>query len=167
MIFFVKLTEHPRFPGYFLTENGRVFREMPCTTSTDGYALVKIDGSKAGTRTMRRHTLLAETFIGPRQEGDVVRHLDGDRGNDDLSNLEWGTPKENAADTVRHGRTLRGERQRNSKLTESGVLEIRSRVADGESQTEIAADFGVSLPTINDIMRGRTWGWLKTEDAPS
>lgn len=49
------------------------------------------------------HQLVTEAFHGPRPDGHVVRHLDGDRLNNEPANLAWGTPSENTLDSVRHG----------------------------------------------------------------
>jgi len=50
------------------------------------------------------HQMVAEAFIGPRPPGMQIRHLDGDPANNQLSNIAYGTPSENAFDAVRHGR---------------------------------------------------------------
>jgi len=50
------------------------------------------------------HRLVLETFIGKRPKGMVCRHLDGNSCNNKLSNLKWGTQKENIADAFKHGR---------------------------------------------------------------
>jgi hypothetical protein len=50
------------------------------------------------------------------------------------------------------------------KLTDAKVRDIRWRYDDGiggVTQTELAAEFGVSPSTISDITSGKTWGWLK------
>lgn len=49
------------------------------------------------------HTLVLEAFVGPRPEGMMCRHLDGDPLNNRLENLRWGTREENAQDSIRHG----------------------------------------------------------------
>ena len=49
------------------------------------------------------HVLVLETFYGPRPEGYVARHLDGNPGNNHPGNLAWGTFSENNHDSVRHG----------------------------------------------------------------
>ena len=49
------------------------------------------------------HQLVLEAFVGPRPDGQVVRHLDGNPANNVLSNLAWGTHSENMADAIRHG----------------------------------------------------------------
>jgi hypothetical protein len=73
--------------------------------------------------------------------------------------LSWKTHAENMADKLIHGTHNRGERQGRSKLTEANVREIR-QLNGIFLDREIAAIFGVSRGTINDIMRRTTWGWL-------
>jgi hypothetical protein len=50
------------------------------------------------------HSLVAAAFIGPRPAGMHIRHLDGDKSNNYVTNLCYGTPAENAADGLRMGR---------------------------------------------------------------
>jgi len=54
-------------------------------------------------KTVYTHKLVCEAWHGPRPEGMQCRHLDGDPLNCTPENLRWGTPKENSADTLRHG----------------------------------------------------------------
>lgn len=69
----------------------------------DGYLVVTLH--KEGKRKNRMvHQVVLEAFVGPRPEGMETRHLDGDPKNNHVSNLAWGTPKENSADIDRHGR---------------------------------------------------------------
>lgn len=56
------------------------------------------------TMNARVHWMVAETFIGPRPPGQVVRHLNGDPGDNRVENLAYGTHSENMLDMVRHGR---------------------------------------------------------------
>lgn len=53
--------------------------------------------------TAKVHQLVLEAFVGPRPEGMVTRHLNGDPSDNRLTNLAWGTHAENNADTVQHG----------------------------------------------------------------
>lgn len=50
------------------------------------------------------HRLVLEAFRGPCPEGMECRHIDGNQQNNWLSNLAWGTAKENAEDRVLQGR---------------------------------------------------------------
>jgi hypothetical protein len=51
------------------------------------------------------HVAVLEAFRGFRHPGQETRHLDGDSRNNRLRNLRWGTPAQNIADKVKHGRT--------------------------------------------------------------
>lgn len=61
----------------------------------DGYLLVTLsrNGKK---RTFQVHRLVAETWIGNPDGKPEVNHLDEDKTNNDVLNLEWTTRKENA-----------------------------------------------------------------------
>jgi hypothetical protein len=82
--------------GYYL-KKGRILR--PGLVS-NGYPTVML-GREGGTRTV--HSLVAEAFIGPRLEGQEVRHKDGDRTNPKAANLEYGTRGDNVKDAFKHG----------------------------------------------------------------
>ena len=47
------------------------------------------------------------------------------------------------------------------RLREEAVREIRERRAKGDTYQKIANDYGVSLGTIYNVCKGKTWGWLK------
>ncbi len=75
---------------------------------TNSYPSVKL--SKAGlTKTIYVHELVLLAFEGDRpasSERSEIRHLDGDKLNNKLSNLKYGTTKENAADRKLHSQGL-------------------------------------------------------------
>lgn len=52
----------------------------------------------------------------------------------------------------------------NSKLKENQVISIYENYKNHKhDEFELAEKFGVSITTIYDIVRGRSWGWLKLE----
>jgi hypothetical protein len=61
----------------------------------------------------------------------------------------------NGDDKIRDGTDNSGEKNGLSKLTNAQVLDIRSRT--NQTQQSIADDFGVSLTTINNILKRNTW----------
>lgn len=102
------------------------------------------------------HVLVASAFHGPRPEGQEVRHLDGDPGNDRPTNLKYGTKVENAADRERHGHTCRGQRNGNSRLSDFDADCIRLIYGAKEAtQYELAAMFNISQAQVNNIVLGK------------
>lgn len=124
------IREVPGNPEYFVTSFGQVWttrrrvpvpREGSRVVITDtlrrlseslrnGYISVRLN-----RRTYNINTLVLEAFTGPRPAGMETRHLDGNRKNNDIKNLRWGTPKENQADRIPHGTALRDEKGRYRK----------------------------------------------------
>ena len=77
-------------------------KELVGGWSVKGYKTFLLTvGRKQSTRLA--HHLVLEAFGFTRPDGHQVRHLDGDRTNNSVSNLRWGTSSENNYDRVRHG----------------------------------------------------------------
>jgi len=155
------------FPNYFVTEDGRVWGSRrkhvlkPNLTTTGGYLQVCLcAGGKRKTRKV--HSIVLEAFVGPCPEGMECRHLDGDRTNNSLDNLVWGTAKENAQDRDAHGnwKPAEGEQHGGAKLTESKVKLIRLLYRAKQlkfTQVELSELFGVVPSVICNIVRNRCW----------
>lgn len=105
------------------------------------------------------HDLVLRAFIGPPPSGFEACHGDGDKWNCRLTNLRWDTPSGNHRDRVRHGVSNRGERSGTAKLSRAQVEEIKQRCAQGERQSAVAREFGVSQSLISQIVNERKWGY--------
>jgi len=159
----------PGYPRYAIDESGTILsacgrgcrvavpnrpwsdaKRLKHATGTGGYQYVNLrhDGR---TRVITVHILVLITFVGPRPNGMMCRHLDGNPANNHISNLVWGTASENQNDSIRHGTDSRGGKNGNAKLKASDVLEIRSRAANGEKLSEIAKDFPINSDSIYPI----------------
>ena len=104
------------------------------------------------------HRLVLEGFAGPCPEGMEARHLDGNRFNNRLNNLAWGTRSENARDRERHGNGISGEANPCAKLTRTQVEEMREiRATTRLSHAKIAAMYGVSTMTAYRAVEGVSW----------
>ena len=167
----------PSVRGYAVSDDGRVFtfrlcrgrrggpvREAAQSTLRGGYKYVRIYQGDGNGQHYRLNRLLAELFLPPPAPGqNVVRHLDGNPANNRLDNLAWGTQAENMQDMVRHGRSLRGTRNPNAKMTDNVVRAIRLLRAEGYQLRPLAAFLGMSVEAVEIAANGR--GWRHVEDA--
>lgn len=115
------------------------------------------EDGKRRRRILYIHNLVLEAFIGPRPVGMECLHGDGNPANNNLENLRWGTPLENAADSDQHGTRPRGERHGLTTLSEQQVITIYARLSIGEGSTALAREYRVSHATIYNIAHGKTW----------
>lgn len=130
---------------------GRVL--IPCLAG--GYPRVDLCSDRRYPRNV--HVLVARAFLGPTPPGHGALHFDGDKTNNRLANLRYGTQGENAADAARHGHVSRGETHPGAKLTEVEVVEAKRLARRGCYHREIAERFGVARETIGNIVRGQRW----------
>ena len=105
------------------------------------------------------HRLVLEAFVGPCPTGMECRHLDGNSENNSVENLAWGTHAENCADTVKHGKTTRGERCPSAKLTEDAALAI---LDSKEPHAALAQRYGISTTVVSGIQHRRLWKHLSS-----
>lgn len=81
------------------------------------------------------------------------------------NHLFLGTQQDNVDDRERKGRNKLphslGEEHGQSKLTEVQVLSIRKEYVAGETYRSLAKKYGVTFGAIRNIVKYRTWGWLR------
>jgi hypothetical protein len=144
-------------PGSQLEKQWQGFEENPQDSKPfpdqDGY-LEGIFSSGRRRRKYKVHIEVLVAFIGPRPDGLLAAHYDGNRQNNIPSNLRWATHKGNSDDRSRHGTNLHGEKHPDAKLTEDLVREIRTSSLTGE---EWAQRLRVRRCTINKARVGTTW----------
>lgn len=124
-----------------------------------GYLQVGL--SKSGKlKSMLVHRLVMNAFSPTTNENLQVNHIDGNKENNEVSNLEWVTAIENTNHAYDIG--LRDNMiGNNRKLTEDEVLEIIGLYETGNyTQKELGNKYNVGRNTIGEILLGKTWGWL-------
>jgi predicted XRE-type DNA-binding protein len=127
-------------------------------SQSTGYRMVSISGN--GSKRLRSvHRLVAESFIENPLNKPEVNHIDGNKLNNNVENLEWCTSAENQAHSYELGLQIAvfGEKHPNAKLNDSKVAQIRKEYKDGKLQREIAKKFGVSRQTVSDIVNFKYW----------
>jgi hypothetical protein len=137
--------------------HGRVLRP-----GRHGSGYLSIMMSIDGVRAQRLvHQLVLGAFVGPPEPDQEGRHLNGDRADNRLENLAWGTSSENEMDKLLHGTSSRGSGNAAAKLGEEQVREIRRRYADGgESQRTLAAVYDISQAQVSRLVTSKRWAHL-------
>ncbi|MFI0243783.1 HNH endonuclease signature motif containing protein [Streptomyces californicus] len=144
----------PDEPGLWVTSDGRVLREAKLYSGASRYLKVTLNG-----RCRSVHRTVCEAFHGPPPTAlHQVAHGNGDPHDNRAENLRWATARENYADQVVHGTSGQGERHYSTNLTEDDVRSIRRRAMAGERQCDLADEFRMSRPGINNLIHGRSWG---------
>lgn len=109
------------------------------------------------------HRLLLLTFVGPPptplHEGN---HIDGNKRNNAMNNLEWVSASENIRHMLRLGlrKERRGADNHAAKLTEDQALDIKRRYTSGEKANVLAAEYNIQAGHVKDIGRGYRWKHL-------
>ena len=111
-----------------------------------------------GKKMMFIHRLVAEKYIANPMNKPQVNHIDGNKLNNKVDNLEWVTNKENRLHAVKKGLHISGECCSWAKLTSIDVLYIREH--NEITSKELSNKFNVSVMTIRDIRQNKTWKHL-------
>lgn len=162
--------------GYRIHPNGDVYSTKTETHKLlvrgiggHGYPTVAIKFGQS-SRSVCVHRLLALAFIPNPHKKPQVNHIDGNKLNYALSNLEWVTDSENkhhayANGLVRITASRRAASRENAKLMHAARRifsaedreRIKCRRANGETYRAIAADFGCHHTTIRDVCIGLSY----------
>lgn len=148
-------------PGlYMVTSYGRVY-----SNKRKGWIVQTLNGSKylrVELRTQLRDNsrisinvdkLVAISFLGDKSlDGYVVNHIDGNKTNNRLDNLEWVTRRENALKSFHEtGRAVTGKRT--IALTDEDLENIRNMYATGNyTYKQIGEIYCIKLQTVSNIV---------------
>lgn len=104
----------PGFPDYMADTEGNIYgkngEKLSPSVDDDGYQKVNLALGNGKIETMRVHSLILLAFRGsPKGNKNQARHKDGNKNNNSLSNLAWGTYTENNRDKISHGTSGKGK----------------------------------------------------------
>lgn len=153
---------------YLIDEEGNIWSPykkdfLSPSPTKKGYYRIVLQTTE-GKKTFQLHRLVLETFnpIDNSKEMEV-NHIDGDKSNNKLENLEWCIGSFNVRHCLETGLKIpaRGEQVGSNKLTEKEVMEICELLKNSNlSLREIGEKYQVSRYCIHDIKRKKSWSWL-------
>jgi hypothetical protein len=130
----IKIKKIVGWEDYSIGADGRVYSkkrggtqvELTQTKGTSGYYNVGFSNGKE-KKTFQVHRLVASTFLSNRKRFEIVNHLDGNKLNNDVSNLEWTTRVGNAKHAVEK---LRGGQVAERKVRKENDMKARISIID-------------------------------------
>lgn len=139
--------------GHILTQHDNSNGYLRCDINIDGK-----------TKSHLIHRLVAEKFIPNPDNKPFVNHIDGNKHNNSVNNLEWCTRSENERHAwktgLKHDIATKGELHGMHKLSKKDAEYIRTNhIRNGGSMKtgELARKFNVNPQTITEIVSERIW----------
>lgn len=132
-------------------------QEKIMKSSLDGCGYLRVSLYKNGKYyTHNIHRLIAIHFIPNPENHSSVNHINGNKLDNRVENLEWISHKDNILHAWNTGlcKPLTGKNNGMTKLTESDILAIRS---DNRPASQIAKDYNIHECSVSGIKTRRTW----------
>lgn len=165
------------FPDHFVCKNGFVYtrkirgstrllekpRQMKLGLCRDyKICTLRHDGK---VKTFRVNRLVALAFLENIQNKEHVNHIDGNKKNNTIENLEWVTLKENIDHAFKNKLISRkGSKNSQSKLSESDVKKLKLLYKLGHKQKELSYLFNLKQNTISQIVNNKLWKHVNCGD---
>jgi|DEB0MinimDraft_10_1074344.scaffolds.fasta_scaffold116194_1 hypothetical protein len=157
----------PGYPNYEASSLGRIRsycygdkpKIMKQHSGKNGYKSLKLRKNKT-PKAFLVHRLVAAAFGVLKGLDDklYINHLDGDKHNNCLENLERVTRSQNEKHAFKIGlKSHKGENHNQSKLTKEQVVIIRKRLKKGETAQKVASSFNVTRSCVYSIKQYRSW----------
>lgn len=145
--------------------NRRSGRCLHAAINNNGYLMTSLEHAGVN-KPYAVHRLVALTFIPNPENKPVVNHIDGDKTNPYVTNLEWVTYKENTEHAIRTGlmnpwdplTKARGVNSGKNIHPEERIHRVCKLLQDGLGPTEISRIITeIDIKSIDSIRRGNNW----------
>jgi len=143
-------------------KNSKQERIMKPALDGNGYLRTVLKRNDGKLSTVKVHRIICATFKGD-VKGKCVNHIDFNRTNNNIDNLEWVSIQENNKHSLINNNLVNGqfvgEKHHKCKLKEDDVIYIRSNYVYKKLgyRKEMSEKFGVSIATIKDIISRKSW----------
>lgn len=142
-------------PNYRISSEGRVKNKVTGKVlkgKIDTYGYPQVVLCENGVKQPALiHRLVAKAFVDGYDDDLQVNHIDGDKRNNNVENLEWVTRSENVCHAYSHGLMRRSDkagcRPKSVRVIETGEVFV--------SESECARVLGVKREGINACLNGR------------
>jgi hypothetical protein len=140
---------------YLVNENGQIFsilkgKILKPMSHKLGYLYYDLRKDKK-RKLYYVHRLVSEHFIDNPLSKKYVNHIDGNKKNNSISNLEWVTSKENVNHAIKTGLIKR------VKLKLDDVRIIKELIKRGDTCISISKKFNVTPGCISGIKYNNNW----------
>lgn len=154
-----QVSNYGRIMSTVMTHNYNPYYLKP-HVKRKGYLAISMWQGNNRSKLVAVHRIVAKAWIPNPDNLPQVNHIDGDKANNNVSNLEWCTNIYNAHHAMKNGLFYKGlgETSNQHKLTVQQVIEIKTLLRDKKNtERGIAKLFGVSRGCITYIKWGKTW----------
>jgi hypothetical protein len=139
---------------------GKVLKPVCDSQGYPRIALYK-DGKHYGRKV---HRIIMLTFVGEREHSGIkINHIDGDKTNNNLFNLEYCTHSQNMRHASENGLLCKTGKRANFKSND--VYEICLENINGVSTERIAKSRNVDTATIRRILSNKSYKWVSRPKA--
>ena len=150
---------------YYVSNYGRVYSRftgllIKPNLITSGYLRVSLYGENNTMIPVLVHRVVMITFNPiPNPDDFQVNHIDGNKLNNNIDNLEWVTRSENISHAYQTGLKKPGEAVNFAKINEATVHEICKLLEQNYYPTEISRILNLEnhVSLINEIKRRKNW----------
>lgn len=155
------------FSHYRIYNTGKIYSEfinrfITPTKDSGNYLQNTIVDDFGNRKTIKTHRLVAMAFLPNPNNYPDVNHKDFNRQNNNVENLEWCTEEYNTHYTRNNHLEYNSQSYKKlSPLKEEQVLLVPTLMNYGFSVKLIAKLYKVGHITIRNIIKKRTWRWLK------
>jgi len=149
--------------NYLVDEDGNIYNaktghKKSLYINRDGYQVLDIYENNKATR-YTVHRIVAIAFIPNPENKPCVNHIDGDKTNNKVTNLEWATYSENNKHAFEAGLSTpkRGELNGRADMTDATANRVCKMIEEGYRNKEISETLNISRSVVKQVRSGKTW----------